>query len=126
MTQIQIDLIVLFFTFMVVKASNNALIHDYAKWKQRLGISIKWDFYFNPAISYLNKYRKDKILGFISWQLATPFSDIWHTLWTVWQFYFVYVLMTQLGVWYGLGVGVAGVFVIFNGLYNFLRYKKYV
>ena len=120
MTPIQIDLIILFFTFMIVKASNNALKHDYDKWKQRLGIPIKWDFYFNPATSHLNKYRSRL------WMLLTPFSDIWHTLWTLWQFYFVYVLMTQLGFWYGLGVGVAGVFVIFNGLYNFLRFKKYI
>jgi hypothetical protein len=105
---------------MIVKASNDALKHDYSKWKQRFGISDKWDFYFNPLTSWTNKY-KSKI-----WMLLTPFSDIWHTLWTLWQFYFVYALMIEYGFWYGLGVGVAGVFIVFNGLYNFLGYKKFI
>ena len=115
-----IQLIILFFSFMVVKASNDALLHDYPKWKQRFGIPDKWDFYFNPVVSHLNKHRSR------IWLLLTPFSDIWHTLWTLWQFYFVYVLMTQLGFWYGLATGAAGVFVVFNGLYNFLRFKPYI
>lgn len=120
MTEIQINLIVLLGSFMIVKASNDALTHDYGKWKQRFGIPDKLDFYFNPAISFMNKY-KSKI-----WMLLTPFSDIWHTLWTLWQFYFVYVLMTQFGFWIGLAIGAAGVFIVFNGLYNFLRYKPYI
>lgn len=113
-------LIILWLSFNIVKASNDALLHDYPKWKQRLGISDKWDFYFNPAISWQNKY-KSKI-----WMLLTPFSDIWHTLWSLWQFYFVYCLITELSLWSGLAIGVAGVFIIFNGLYNFLRYKPYI
>ena len=112
--------IIIFLTFMIVKASNDALLHDYSKWKQRFGIPDKWDFYFNPAISWKNKY-KSKV-----WLLLTPFSDIWHTLWTLWQFLFVYALTTEYGFWYGLGIGVFGVFIVFNGLYNFLRYKKFI
>ena len=117
---IKIQLLIIFFSFMVVKASNNALLHDYPRWRQRFGIPAKWDFYFNPAISHLNKY-KSKI-----WNLLTPFSDIWHTLWTLWQFYFVYVLIRQFGFWEGMAYGVGGVFIVFNGLYNFLRYKKFI
>jgi len=120
MTPIQINLIILLGSFMIVKASNDALTHDYYKWKQRFGIPDKWDFYFNPAISWQNKYRS------WLWKLLTPFSDIWHTLWTLWQFYFVYVLMTQFGFWYGLAIGAGGVFIVFNGLYNFLRYKPFI
>lgn len=113
-------LIILWLSFNIVKASNDALTHDYAKWKQRLGIPDKWVFYFDPSISWMNKYR-GKL-----WSLLTPFSDIWHTLWTLWQFYFVYCLVRELGFWSGLAIGVAGVFIIFNGLYNFLRYKPYI
>lgn len=113
-------LIILWLTFNIIKASNDALLHDYPKWKQRFGIPDKWDFYFNPAISWQNKYKS------WLWKLLTPFSDIWHILWTLWQFLFVYALIIELGFWYGLALGIAGVFVIFNGLYNFLRFKKYV
>jgi hypothetical protein len=104
---------------MIVKASNDALMHDYSKWKQRFGIPDKWGFYFNPLISWKNKY-KSKV-----WMLLTPFSDIWHTLWSLWQFYFVIILIQQFG-WMGLAYGVAGVFIVFNGFYNFLRYKKFI
>jgi hypothetical protein len=94
--------------------------HDYSKWKKRLGISDKIDFYFNPLESWKNKY-KSKI-----WMLLTPFSDAWHTLSTLWQFYFVIVLMNEFGFWGGLALGVAGVFVVFNGIYNFMRYRRFI
>lgn len=120
MTEIQKHLIILLATFMVQKALRDSMQHDYAKWKQRFGIPDKWDFYFNPNISHKNKYSK------VFWLSITPISDAWHTLSTLWQFYFVYVLMTQLGFWYGLAIGAGGVFIVFNGIYNFMRYKPFI
>jgi len=120
MESIQIQLLIIWATFQIVKSSNDALLHDYKKWKQRFGIPDKWDFYFDPSISHLNKHKS------WLWELLTPFSDIWHIFWTLWQFYFVYVLVRQFGFWEGMAYGVAGVFIVFNGLYNFLRYKSYI
>ena len=113
------ELIIIWVSFQIIKASNNALQHDYKHWKQRFGIPDKWDYWFNPAISWKNKYES-KI-----WLWLTPFSDIWHTLWTLWQINVFRVLCEQYG-WIGFIWGVAGVFIIFNGLYNFLRYKKFI
>lgn len=109
--------------FSVIKAFANALKHDYLKWKQRLGIPDRLDFWFNPAISHNNKNR-GKLFWFITWEMITPFSDMWHTLWTLFQFAVTIDMMILFGWWQGLLPNVISVFVVFNGIYNFLRYRK--
>lgn len=99
----------------------NSLRHDYKNWKSRFGIPDKWDWWFNPAISGKNKYKS------WLWGLLTPFSDLWHIGWTVWQIGFVAYAVTKYGWVSGLIVtGVSGVFLIFNGIYNFMRRKNFI
>jgi len=113
------EIIIIWFWFQITKSSNNALLHDYTKWKQRLGIPDKWDWWFNPNVSHQNKYKS------WLWKLLTPFSDFWHTNWTVFQIGWTVIMVINFG-WYGLFTAIAGVFIIFNGLYNFLRFKPFV
>jgi hypothetical protein len=113
------------FAFSIVKSLNNALLHDYSKWKQRLGIPDKWDWYFNPNISWKNK-NKGKLFWFITWEMVTPFSDFWHTLWTLYQIGITIDMVVLFGWIYGLVPNVISVFLIFNGIYNFMRYKKFI
>lgn len=113
------------FSYNIVKALKDAVSHDYPKWKQRFGIPDKWDFYFNPAISHQNKYR-GKLFWFITWENITPFSDIWHTLSTLLQIAWTIDMIVMFGWIAGLVPNIISVFLIFNGLYNFLRYKKYI
>jgi len=111
----------IFWSFQIVKASMNALRHDYGAFKSRLGIPDKWDWWFDPSISWKNKYERGWFFRYI-----VPFSDLWHTGWTLWQLAFVVLAIIKIGWINGLLVmGVGGVFLIFNGLYNFLRRKKY-
>lgn len=114
------DLTIIFWTFCIVKALADSLKHDYPKWKRRLGIPDNWDWWFDPAISHQNKHK-----GFW-WGIITPFSDAWHTLWTLWQIGFVIYAMIKTGFVNGLIVtGVGGVFILFNGIYAFMKKKKY-
>jgi len=115
------DLAIIFWTFCIVKAINNALRFDYKNWKARLGIPDKWDWWFNPSISWKNKNKS------WLWKLLTPFSDFWHTLWTIWQIGFVIYSIIKTGWINGLLItGVVGVFILFNSIYAFLRKKRYV
>ena len=114
------DLTIIFWTFCIVKAFNNSLRHDYKNWKSRFGIPDKWDFWFNPAISHTNKYR-DWV-----WKLLTPVSDFWHTLWTLWQISFVVYVYLEHGLLQATITGITGVFVIFNGIYAFMRRRAFI
>ncbi|MGB5850235.1 MAG: hypothetical protein WBH40_17230 [Ignavibacteriaceae bacterium] len=113
--------VITFYFFAVVKAINNALRHDYKSFKSRFGIKDQWDFWFNPGISHRNKYKSP------IWKLLTPFSDLWHTLWTLWMTWFQVALLIETGsVIFSFGIsGVVGVWLIFNSLYAFARKKKY-
>jgi hypothetical protein len=114
-------LIIIFWIFCITKALTDSLKHDYPAWKSRLGIPNKWDWYFDPSISYLNKKRN------WIWGLITPVSDAWHTLWTIPQIGYIIYAVIILGWVNGLLVaGVGGVFVIFNGIYAFMRKKPYI
>jgi hypothetical protein len=115
------ELAIIFWTFTITKALADSLQHDYPKWKSRFGIPGKWDWWFNPAISWENKNK-----GFW-WGVFTPFSDAWHSLWTFWQIGFVIYAVAAKGWVSGLLVtGVAGVFILFNGVYAFARKQKYI
>lgn len=118
------EIIIIWLSFQVVKSVNNALRHDYKHWKQRFGVPDKWDFWFNPAISHNNKYR-GKIFWFVTWKMITPFSDFWHTAWTVFQIGWTVIMVINFG-WYGLFIAIGGVFIVFNSIYNWLRYKKFI
>ncbi len=114
------DLMIIFWTFCLVKALNNSLLHNYRAWKSRFGIPDKWDWWFDPSISWKNKNKS------WLWGLLTPFSDFWHSLWTWWQIGFVTYAIIETGWFNGLLLtGVGGVFVIFNGVYSFMKRKKY-
>ena len=115
------EIIIIWLSFQIVKSVNNALRHDYKHWKQRFGISDKLDFWFDPGISHTNKYR-GKIFWFITWKMITPFSDFWHTAWTLFQIEWTVIMVINFG-WYGLFIAIGGVFIVFNNIYNFLRYK---
>ena len=112
----------LFWSFCLVKAFGNALKHNYASFKKVLGIPDKWDWYFDPRISWHNKNA--------SWWMffLTPFSDFWHSLWTAWQFYYVIAVSIKTDNWIlgVLMVGIPGVFIIFNGFYNWLKQTKFI
>jgi len=127
---------IIFWTFCTVKAFGNSLRHNYKRFKIVLGIPDRWDWWFDPSQSHNNKYEN------WIWRFLAPFSDFWHTIWTVWQFYFVIqcvfalhkystMLHPQFFVWayiiYGVGiVGIVGVFIIFNGFYNWLKQTKFI
>lgn len=115
------DLTIIFWIFCIFKSLADSLKHEYPKWKSRLGIPDKWDWWFDAAVSHQNKYK-----GF--WAgIFTPFSDAWHTLWTIPQFAFVIYAIIKTGLISGLLVtGIGGVFVIFNGIYAFMRKKKFL
>ena len=120
------DLTIIFWTFCIAKAFMNSLRHDYKGWKSRFGIPDKWDFWFNPGISHTNKY-KGKLFWFITWEHITPFSDLWHTVWTLWQSGVIGWAIYRDGWVSGLLLtGVVGVFIIFNGIYNFMRRRKFI
>lgn len=99
----------------------NSLRHDYKNWKSRFGIPDNWDWWFNPAISWKNKYERGWFCRYV-----VPFSDLWHSVWTLWQIGFVTYAITAHGWLSGLIItGVSGVFLIFNGIYAFMRRRKF-
>jgi len=112
----------LFWTFCVVKALNNSLRFDYRMWKVKFAIPDRWDFWFDPSISWENKYRS------WLWKLLTPFSDFWHTMWTLWQVQFVITVSLYFDNWiFGVGItGIVGVYIIFNGIYAYARDRKFI
>jgi hypothetical protein len=121
-----------FFYFQVVKSSLNAMEHSgYAKFKEKLGIPDKWDWWFDPAVSHNNK-KFNWIFKILGWdenkwkwlgRLLTPFSDFWHSMWTLWQVWFLIALYIETrNFWLTLClVGIPGVYLIFNGIYAYLR-----
>lgn len=105
--------------YQIQKSIKDVLQHDYKNWKSRFGIPDKWDFWFNPAVSWQNKYRSRW------WNVFTPFSDAWHTIATIYQIAWVIIMIVNWG-WWGLLFGVTGVYVVFNGIYAFLRRKQWI
>ena len=113
------QLIGLWFGYQVQKSLRESLRDDYPTWKNRLNIPDKWDFWFDPGISWQNKDKN------WVWKALTPFSDFWHTVSTLYQISWVIIMIINWG-WWGLLFGITGVYVVFNGIYAFLRRKQWI
>jgi len=108
------------FYFMITKAVANSLKHNYDSWKKVLHIPDGWDWWFNPATSWKNKYNY-KWLG-----IFVGISDCWHTLWTVWIIWYQVALTIETGnpIFAFVISGGIGMYLIFNPIYNWLRSKR--
>lgn len=100
----------------IVWAFDDALHHFYANVKRVLHIPDKWDWWFNPAISWKNKYR-NKL-----WQFFTPISDQKHVNRTIqWLLVMGIVYNYTQNIWISLGIGILGVYIMFNLIYKILK-----